>query len=188
MDVLRGRKREKANSPLVCRSWNAGSGFAAGGTGCRSAAELPPGSLSTSVIGMFPKEIGEFAYADLKSARKFPWFPQLRDQLLPSRFRQFEKFLASAGVDPDTQVDELAWGAISATKETRRRRWSAWRSDRFDPSSSEARFKAAEAAHSSTFTATTFTPSAAGAAQTIFCSCSLTRTLRRSAIALLWKS
>lgn len=74
------------------------------GTAQRAAA----GSLSTSVIGMFPKEIGEFAYADLKSARKFPWFPQLRDQLLPSRFRQFEKFLSSAGVDPDTQVDELA--------------------------------------------------------------------------------
>lgn len=70
-------------------------------------------SLSTSVIGMFPKEVGEFAYADLKTARKFPWFPQLQDQLLPSRFRQFEKFLASAGVDPNTQVDELAWGGIT---------------------------------------------------------------------------
>ena len=33
------------------------------------------GSLSTSVVGMFPKQVGEFAYADLKSARKFPWFP-----------------------------------------------------------------------------------------------------------------
>src|SRR5271170_4351252 len=70
------------------------------------------GSLNTSVVGMFPKQVGEFAYVDLKSARKFPWFPQLRDQLLPSKFRQFEQFLTTAGVDPDTQVDELAWGGI----------------------------------------------------------------------------
>ena len=65
---------------------------------------------------MFPKEVGEFTYADLKGARKFPWFGQLKEQLLPSHFRDFEKFLASAGVDPNTQVDELAWGGISATK------------------------------------------------------------------------
>ena len=32
------------------------------------------GTVSTAVIGMFPKDVGEFAYADLKSARKYPWF------------------------------------------------------------------------------------------------------------------
>ena len=30
----------------------------------------------------------------------------------PERFRQFEKFLASAGVDPNSQVDELAWALV----------------------------------------------------------------------------
>ncbi len=80
--------------------------------------EAHGGSLSTSVIGMFPKTAGEFAYADLKSARKYAWYPQLREQLLPSRFRQFEQFLTSAGVDPNTQVDELAWGAIRGAKGT----------------------------------------------------------------------
>ncbi len=98
------------------------------------------GTLSTSVIGMFPKEIGEFAYADLKSARKFPWFPQLRDQLLPSRFRQFEKFLSSAGVDPDTQVDELAWGGVAAAQ-GKGEQVVGVALGSFDPSSSEARFK-----------------------------------------------
>src|SRR5947208_12113929 len=33
--------------------------------------------------------------------------------MLPDRFRQFEKFLASAGVDPNSQVDELAWGLVA---------------------------------------------------------------------------
>ncbi len=71
------------------------------------------GRLSPDVIALFPKEVGEFAYADLKKARTLKWFPQLREQMLPDRFRQFEKFLASAGVDPNTQVDELAWGLVA---------------------------------------------------------------------------
>src|SRR5215472_17143511 len=70
------------------------------------------GRLSTDIIALFPKEVGEFAYADLKKARSMKWFPQLQEQMLPERFRQFEKFLASAGVDPNSQVEELAWGLI----------------------------------------------------------------------------
>jgi hypothetical protein len=70
------------------------------------------GRLGADVIALFPKEVGEFAYADLKKARTLKWFPQLQEQMLPERFRQFEKFLASAGVDPNTQVEELAWGLV----------------------------------------------------------------------------
>jgi hypothetical protein len=69
--------------------------------------------LGADIIGLFPKEVGEFAYADLKKARGMKWFPQLQEQLLPDRFKQFEKFLASAGVDPNTQVEELAWGLVA---------------------------------------------------------------------------
>src|SRR5437879_4307949 len=71
------------------------------------------GRLGTDIIALFPKEIGEFAYADLKKARTLKWFPQLQEQVLPYRFRQFEKFLASAGVDPNSQVEELAWGLVA---------------------------------------------------------------------------
>jgi hypothetical protein len=99
------------------------------------------GSLSTAIIGMFPKDVGEFTYADLKTARKYPWFAQLREQLLPSRFRDFEKFLASAGVDPNAQVDEVAWAGISATKTTGEEVVGVALGS-FDPSSSEIRFKA----------------------------------------------
>jgi hypothetical protein len=98
------------------------------------------GTLSTSVIGMFPKGVGEFAYADLKSSRKYPWFPQLREQLLPSKFREFEQFLASAGVDPSTQVEEIAWGAIAASKTTSEQIVGV-ALGQFDPSSTEAHFK-----------------------------------------------
>jgi hypothetical protein len=71
------------------------------------------GRLGADIIALFPKDVGEFAYADLKKARGLPWFPQLQEQMLPDRFRQFEKFLASAGVDPNTQVEELAWGLVA---------------------------------------------------------------------------
>ena len=82
------------------------------------ACALPPvaraGSLSTEAIAMFPQNAGKVAYADLRQARQLTWFPQLQEQMLPERFRQFERFLVSAGVDPDSQVDELAWALVPA--------------------------------------------------------------------------
>ena len=89
---------------------------------------------------MFPKEVGEFAYADLKTARKYTWFPQIREQLLPSRFRQFEQFIATAGVDPNTQVEELAWAGITVAK-TGGEEIVGVALGSFDPSSTEAKFK-----------------------------------------------
>jgi hypothetical protein len=71
------------------------------------------GTLGADVIGMFPKDVGEFGYADLKKARTMKWFPQLQEQVLPERFRQFEKFLASTGNDPNSQVDEIAWALVA---------------------------------------------------------------------------
>ncbi|HEV7967907.1 MAG TPA: hypothetical protein VGP19_10070 [Candidatus Acidoferrales bacterium] len=70
------------------------------------------GTLGSDILSMFPKESGELAYADLKEARGFPWFTQLKEQMLPAKFRDFETFLSSAGVDPNTQVTELAWALV----------------------------------------------------------------------------
>ena len=69
--------------------------------------------VGPDTIALFPKNVGEFAYANLKQARSQKWFAQLQEQMLPERFRQFEKFLASAGVDPNSQVEELAWGLVA---------------------------------------------------------------------------
>ena len=79
-----------------------------------TSSRLSAGSVTTNVIGMFPKGTSEFAFADLKAARKLTWFSQMQDQMLPQNMRQFEQFLSSAGVDPNTQVDSLAWGTILA--------------------------------------------------------------------------
>jgi hypothetical protein len=80
-----------------------------------TAKPVKAGGIGADTIGLFPKEVGEFAYADLKKARTMKWYPALQEQMLPERFRQFEKFLASAGVDPNSQVDELAWGLVPET-------------------------------------------------------------------------
>lgn len=71
------------------------------------------GSLGNDILSMFPKESGELAYADLQQARQFPWFNQLKEQMLPPKFREFETFLSAVGVDPNTQVTELAWAMIA---------------------------------------------------------------------------
>jgi len=42
------------------------------------------GRLGADIIALFPKEIGEFAYADLKKARSLKWFSQLQEQMLPT--------------------------------------------------------------------------------------------------------
>jgi hypothetical protein len=78
----------------------------------------PANTLGNDIIGMFPKNLSEFAYADMKQARQLPWFSQLQQQMLPPNFRQFEQFLRSAGIDPDTQIDELAWGMTGPDSQT----------------------------------------------------------------------
>src|SRR5258707_11840367 len=66
--------------------------------------------VGADTIALFPKNIGEFAYANLKQARSQKWFPQLQEQMLPERFRQFEKFLASAGSGTSIPVGGWEWG------------------------------------------------------------------------------
>src|SRR6202051_2730688 len=70
------------------------------------------GRVRSAILTMFPKESGELAYANLKEARAFPWFNQLKEQMIPAKFREFETFLSSAGIDPNTQVTELAWALV----------------------------------------------------------------------------
>ncbi len=75
---------------------------------------LRAGSLNANVIGMFPKNIAEFAYADLTEARKVSWYPQFKSQSLPPRLSELEQFLASAGVAPNSQIEKLAWALGSS--------------------------------------------------------------------------
>jgi hypothetical protein len=99
------------------------------------------GTLGNDIIGMFPKDMSEFAYADLKKARQLPWFAEVQQQMLPANFRQFQAFLRSAGIDPATQVDEMAWGAESANAQ-HPYEIAGIALGQFSPDSTEARFAA----------------------------------------------
>lgn len=70
-------------------------------------------SLESRVIAMFPKDVGEIAYADLSQVRNFPWYAQFKQQALPPRFIDFAQFLKSAGIDPETEIDGVAWALTS---------------------------------------------------------------------------
>jgi hypothetical protein len=109
-------------------------------TGTITPSRLSAGTLSTAVIGMFPKSVGEFAYADLKAARKFSWFSQLNDQVLPPRFKQFEQFLGTSGVDPNSQVEEIAWANV--TNSGKGDDVAGIALGQFDPGVAEAKLKA----------------------------------------------
>ena len=108
------------------------------------------GSVGSDLLGLFPKNSGEVAYADLKTARQFPWFTQLKEQMLPAKFREFETFLTSAGVDPNTQVTELVWAMVPSGPTTDAKGGSVPATEQivgialgqFQPASAEAYFAA----------------------------------------------
>src|ERR1700693_3935722 len=72
--------------------------------------------VDASVVEMFPKEVAELSYLDLKAARQQPWFTVAEENLLPMLFGKLEFLLSNAGLNVETQVDTLAWGTVPATK------------------------------------------------------------------------
>jgi len=73
------------------------------------------GALPTEVIGIFPPDVAEFAFTDLRQARSMAWFPQLQRKVLPDQLRQFELFLASPGMDRDSRVEQVAWAMVPSS-------------------------------------------------------------------------
>jgi hypothetical protein len=63
---------------------------------------------------MFPKDLGAFAYADLKAARSQKQLSALEARFLPGSLSQIQKRLASYGIDILQQADEAAWGFTPA--------------------------------------------------------------------------
>jgi hypothetical protein len=73
---------------------------------------LCAGSLDPSILGMFPKNVTEFGYADLNAAREFPWFPQFEAQVVPVSLYGFEQFLEAAQMQQSPVIEEVAWARI----------------------------------------------------------------------------
>ena len=73
------------------------------------------GSLDSSVMGMFPKDVGEFGCADLSQARQLSWYPQFEAQLVPVSLYAFEQFLEAAQMGQTSPIEEVAWARMTAS-------------------------------------------------------------------------
>jgi len=78
---------------------------------CRS--QRGQAASAVDIIALFPKEVGEFAYADPEKGAHVEMVSAITGTDAPDRFRQFEKFLPRRELIPNTQVDELAWGLVA---------------------------------------------------------------------------
>jgi hypothetical protein len=71
-------------------------------------------SLDSDVIALFPRDISQLSYADLKQARQFPWYPQLEAQILPVRLADFQQFLTVPQMGAGSHIDYVAWGKVAS--------------------------------------------------------------------------
>lgn len=69
-------------------------------------------SLAQPVLGLYPPETGEVVFVDLQATRRSPYYAQLKEQVLPERFRDLAGLAARLGVDFDRNVDQLSWAYV----------------------------------------------------------------------------
>ena len=71
--------------------------------------------VDDSVVSLFPRNVAEFACANLAAVKTLTWFNDFKGQVLPSELYGFDQFLVSAGVNPNTQVKQIVWAVGSST-------------------------------------------------------------------------
>ena len=69
-------------------------------------------SLSNSIIGLYPAESGELAFADLNTLKQSPHYKILHDSYLPSRVRDLERQALTLGIDFEAQAQQLSWAYL----------------------------------------------------------------------------
>ncbi|HKT13274.1 MAG TPA: hypothetical protein VJW77_15745 [Terriglobia bacterium] len=61
-------------------------------------------------LASFPVDTQQMAYTNLATLRAVPQYPMIEAHLMSPQLRNLENLLKSAGIDPDTQVNELVLG------------------------------------------------------------------------------
>lgn len=74
-------------------------------------------SLRADVLYSLPAETGEVGFLDLQAVRSSPHYELLKQRLIPARFAQFERFVASLGINVDYDLDWLAWSLVPSSPE-----------------------------------------------------------------------
>jgi hypothetical protein len=80
---------------------------------CLPAAAAPMGSSGRTVI---PSAIQQIISVDYRALRDSPTARALQDRVLPENLKQFETALRATGIDPDKDVDQIAFITYRSSK------------------------------------------------------------------------
>jgi len=84
-------------------------------------------------MALYPQDVGELVFVDLRQARRSPYFAQLEAQVLPQAFRDLEHFARTLGVDLDRNVNYLSWAYVNTTGNASQSELMAVAEGNFDP-------------------------------------------------------
>ena len=71
-------------------------------------------------LATFPADTQQMAYTNLATLRAVPQYPLIEAHLMSPQLRNLENLLRSAGINPDTQVNELVLGWRGQVQDTTR--------------------------------------------------------------------
>lgn len=71
-------------------------------------------------LASFPADTQQMAYTNMATLRTVPQYPLIEAHLMSPQLRNLENLLKSAGIDPDTQVNELVLGWRGQVQDTTR--------------------------------------------------------------------
>ena len=73
--------------------------------------------LASSARGVIPGDLQQLISVDYRALKDSPTAMQLKQQVLPDNLKQFEGALKGIGIDPDKDVDTLAFAAFRTQKQ-----------------------------------------------------------------------
>lgn len=81
---------------------------------CAGNAKAMP--LNSSARSVIPAELQQLISVDYRALKDSPTAMQLKQQLMPDNVKEFEAALRGVGIDPDRDVDTLAFAAFRTAK------------------------------------------------------------------------
>jgi len=73
--------------------------------------------LNSSARAVIPAELQQLISVDYRAMKDSPTAMQLKQQLMPDNIKEFEGALKGVGIDPDKDVDTLAFAAFRTAKQ-----------------------------------------------------------------------
>src|SRR5579864_9839737 len=73
--------------------------------------------LNSSARAVIPAELQQLISCDYRALKDSPTAMQLKQQVLPDNLKQFEAALKGIGIDPNRDVDTLAFAAFRVGKQ-----------------------------------------------------------------------